>query len=510
MLPYLPDEILNGIFSHLLTPSQRHYYCRNDRHDDCTQVRLVCRRWNAIATKGLLGTLVLRHSVATINDNFGSWNRLLDSLSFRSDVQRVAIETAPLVKDPFSIYNGLCEAFRWPVSWHNYNAQWPEFESAIDRIRHLPNLDAIELRFTADCLGYRGEMERNWEMAYMGVSLSTTPIEEPIMSREYTLEALKRAMQGRNGNPNLSRVREVVLENLQNRLSEYAILPDVIQDIERLHIKITSEGEGRFARTTEIQRSYRYETRTFPYYLEYRILSFAPNLVELTLAGKNWSGIPGAFRGMDIHFPRLKTLTLGGLDILLERHFDWVLRHKSLTTLRLHQCTIATHCLVQQPEFSFWGVELDGWVRVQDDNHDTEGEHRFHIRHIPRPDHDEPGWYVGPLRWNTLFDSIGEELPLLQDFIFDGEKWETYFRHVEDPYYLLSIDFRYSAFAHCWTHLVLSFGEMPVLQCLDECHYVQAGMPGTPEELVYLTEQADSQALEKLLQTVQTRRRERY
>ncbi|KAM0420033.1 hypothetical protein ACHAPD_003602 [Fusarium lateritium] len=203
-------------------------------------------------------------------------------------------------------------------------------------------------------------------MNLMDVSLDITPVEEPTNTRLHSLKALARAIQERNKRPNLSTVRELVLENLQNVPILDSVATDPLRDIERLHIKILSE--------------------------EYGILDLVPNLVELTLAGKNWAAIPGAFYGMDVVFPRLDTLTLQGLENLHKWHFDWVLSHKSLRNLNLHQCTIATHCLVQQPKFVFWRVNLDGWVRVQDDTHDPDHQHRFPIDYTPTPDDDEPGW----------------------------------------------------------------------------------------------------------------------
>ncbi|KAG8356690.1 hypothetical protein FVEN_g5555 [Fusarium venenatum] len=449
MIPYLPDEILSAIFSHLLTPSQRHH-CRDDWHHDSTQVRLVCHRWNAIATKCLLGTLVLRHSGITMNDKFRAWHKLVDSDRLRPDRE----------------------------------GRWPEFESAINRIRHLPKLDAIEVRFTAACIGPEGEIERNHQMNLMDVSLDITPVEEPTNTRLHSLKALARAIQERNKRPNLSTVRELVLENLQNVPILDSVATDPLRDIERLHIKILSE--------------------------EYGILDLVPNLVELTLAGKNWAAIPGAFYGMDVVFPRLDTLTLQGLENLHKWHFDWVLSHKSLRNLNLHQCTIATHCLVQQPKFVFWRVNLDGWVRVQDDTHDPDHQHRFPIDYTPTPDDDEPGWYVSSLWWDTLFDRIRKHLPRLEAFSFDAKEWENYFRHVEDPLSSYTeIGFRYSWFAHGWSLLQPRpwLPERSVLNCIEKCQYVEAGVIGRPEVLPDITEQADSQALEKLLQTVEGRRR---
>jgi hypothetical protein len=58
---------------------------------------------------------------------------------------------------------------------------------------------------------------------------------------------------------------------------------------------------------------------------------------------------------------------------------------------------------------------------------------------------------------------------------------------------------RYLAFAQRWF-------ELPVDYFTVGCHHVQENMSGKPEELLALTEPADRQALNRLLQTTKERR----
>ncbi|KAG8668440.1 hypothetical protein FPOAC2_07722 [Fusarium poae] len=496
MPPYLPDEVLNEIFSHLLTPNRKHHF-RHDWHDDCTQVRLVCKRWNVVATQHLLSTVVLRHSCFTMNDNFRSWHKLLNSRPVRNSVRRIAIETALQVEEWGSDDRGACEVSRWPLSWRR-DGKWREFESAVNRLRHLPNLDAIEVRFTSTCIGPAGETEEALEYP----DYVNEPREEPPSTRLYTLEAIARAMYERNSHTNWNMASELVLENLQNSPLPQNIMQYLLEGIERLHLKIVAEGDGTWSRPEPVKQLYREELREFPGFLEedlfYRVSKI--HLVDLTLAGKNWGGIPGHFRASSIKLPSLKTLTLEGLTILNQDQFDWVLRTTTLTSLRLHSCAIATHCLVLQPEFSFWDVSLQGWKRVKDNTYAV-SQHRHPISHTPDPGALVPGWYVNPLRWATLFGSIAERLRLLKNFSFDGEVWETYFRQDKQDDCSDGMEGRYLGFAQGWSCL-----NEPHTEWFEHCGYIQDGVPGKPEELLELTRQTDGEALEEVLRTVKERR----
>ncbi|OBS20687.1 hypothetical protein FPOA_07026 [Fusarium poae] len=493
MPPYLPDEVLNEIFSHLLTPNRKHHF-HVDWHDDCTQVRLVCQRWNAIATQILLSTVVLRHTGFTMNDNFRSWHKLLNSRLVRNSVRRIAIETAPQVEDWESDEYGACEVFRWPLSWRAHG-KWPEFESAISRLRHLPNLDAIEVRFSSACIGPAGEIEEDEEYP----DSEDEAREESPSTRIFTLAVIGRALYARNSHNN--KASELVLENLQNRHIPENVAKYLLEGIERLHLKIVAEGDGVWSRTDPVKQLYREELREFPYLLAEDIYYSVSNnhLVELTLDGKNWGSIPGRFEGSYINLPSLKTLTIGGLTIPHQGQLDWILSKTTLTSLHLHHCAIVTHCLVLQPEFSFWEVSLQGWKRVKANTYDV-SRLRRPISHTPGPHALEPGWYVNPLRWATLFGIIGERLPLLENFSFDGEVWEAYFRQAEQHDFRDGMEARYLGFAQGWYRLNETH-----TQLFRNCGYVQDGMRGMPAELLELTRQADCEGLEELLQTVKER-----
>ncbi|GKU05065.1 f-box protein [Fusarium langsethiae] len=340
MQPNLPNEILSHIISRIPTDNEYHrLHTASLRH--LAQVRLVCRLWNEIATKHMFHTVTLFHSTERIFEDFGYWQELIDVVSVRKAARRVAIESG-------QEYDGGGISYEdWPVSWVEHG-KWPGFESAINRICDLPNLEAIEVRFTESCVGRNA----NGEPAAPNSQYNVEP--ETATTRFHTLRSVVRATKERASRPNTTVIRELVLENLQNMALTKDIAHDPFHNIQRLHIKILSENYANmWSRERRPDLIHREELREFPHYLQNTLLpSVADQLVELTISGKHWGGIPGEFNGNGLSFPKLKALTLDGLDILRQDQFDWVLEQKSLTILHLHNCTIATHCLVQQPEFA--------------------------------------------------------------------------------------------------------------------------------------------------------------
>ncbi|RGP75765.1 f-box protein [Fusarium sporotrichioides] len=303
------------------------------------QVRLVCRLWNKLATEHLFRNLTLRHDLESLDTHFDYWLNLTDLAHVNKFARRVAIESA--LQD----YDGSCYDGHWPPSWAKEGI-WPVFEDSIDRIIDMPNLDVIEIRFASCCAG-RNANRDPWapELEIANPETAAT--------RFHTLRAIVRAMEERSSRPNTSIIRELVLRNLQNMALPKDIADDLFHNIQRLHIKITTENYGtEYPDEERPDLIHREELREFPRYLQNTLLpSVAHQLVELTISGKHWGSIPGEFNGKGLTFLRLNTLTLDGFVILRKDQFDWILEQKSLTALHLHNCTIATYCLVQQTEF---------------------------------------------------------------------------------------------------------------------------------------------------------------
>ncbi|RSL52991.1 hypothetical protein CEP54_010619 [Fusarium duplospermum] len=449
-LNHFPDGVLSNIFSHLITKAQKHRL-HDDFIVDIWPVRLVCRRWNVLATPQLFQTLTLFHSEWAANKDFDFWKHMLATDAIRAAARRVAIESAP--------WDDLDERSSWVWEDWRYDNEWPEFTAAIERICDMPHLNALEVRFSSNCVGRDGNQE--------------DPEMELSITRENTLRAVLNAMRKRASRPNTSVIRELVLDNLQHIALPKDITDGLLENIERLHIFTAHENT--------------------------LLPSVAEQLVELTLASPaNWGAIPGEFNGKGLRFPQLKSLTLAEYVITRQDQFEWVLSLESLTSLCLHGCTIATHILVLQPEFAFWEVDMRWWKRVADPPElDDEDDVRPAYEISTGKRTLTPGFYVHSLRWDAMFDSIRERLPRLQEFRFTKEQWITFFRHSGEANPEALVD-RYMAFTQYWCEL-WSYN-------LKECGYVEENRPGLPEELLTITEEADRRALEKLLQTTRERR----
>jgi hypothetical protein len=120
--------------------------------------------------------------------------------------------------------------------------------------------------------------------------------------------------------------------------------------------------------------------------------SVAERLVELTLAGWLWGAIPVEFNGKGLSFPRLKRLKLDHYIILRQDQFDWVLEQRSLIDLQPYNCKIATHCVVHQDDFEYWGVNLSGWKKLADSYEEMHHPNLSSMLNTPHFGEIRPGW----------------------------------------------------------------------------------------------------------------------
>ncbi|KAJ4328103.1 hypothetical protein N0V84_001471 [Fusarium piperis] len=464
-----PNEVLSTIFSHLSTKRDKH--CLDSRYfPRVWPIRLVCRRWNDIATAQLFHTLTLHHTLRAKEEDFSSWHSLLETDAIRAAVRRVAIESSPWSpwRQPGDKYDDYLTDKR------------PEFASAINRICDLPHLDVLEVRFSRFCAG-RHTVRHKGNI-------------EPSTTRARTLKTVLKAMRRRAARPDTTVIRELVLDHLQNMPLPKDLTDGLLENIERLHLQIADE-----LTMTPEDRAHLCEWHEYHPYLQNTLLPpVAEQLVELTISGnQTWGAIPGQFNGKGLHFPRLKTLTLAQYVIARQDQFEWVLSLESLTSLRLHSCSIATHILVLQPDFARWKIDMRDWKRVTDRPMvQTYDEPRSRYKKNPDEHYLTPGYYLHPLRWDVMFESIRERLPHLQEFRFTKEDWDLFFRHASTSLGLVSD--RYIGFGKYWCPL-RDYN-------VAASHYIEENRWGEPKKLLEITEEADRRALERLLETTRERR----
>ncbi|KAK2042433.1 hypothetical protein LZ31DRAFT_500783 [Colletotrichum somersetense] len=356
--------------------------------------RLVCRKWNTLATRRLYHTikLVPRQGISEDEDEFKSWNKILDNAAARTAAQRVIIRSCP---DNLS-HDKIGDLEVWD-DWKK--GKYPGFTSAISRIVELPNIEALELHFSEACHGRDLE---SWE----GEG-------EPIEARLNTLKAVFQAIQDRaaQGNAECSKIRSLTICNLQNvphhDFVSSSLFKDIAKDIERLHLLVVEEyNEHGPDRDVFVQERLEYER-----HLQNDILPhFAENLTALSLFFREpWGAMPGHFDGGGLVFPRLKTLNLGNFVIKDNSHFDWVLSQKSLETLRMDSCYILSYLHTDTEHTAKRNLDTKDWQRLPN------GSYGF------LTEDDDIFSYDGT--WEAVFDKIRERLPNLRDLRVDETKY---------------------------------------------------------------------------------------
>ena len=134
----------------------------------------------------------------------------------------------------------------------------------------------------------------------------------------------------------------------------------------------------------------------------------------------------------DVHFPQLKSLSLGHFSFVDDKQLDWILGHSStLQELYLDDCPILISMRL------FLESDLSN-CQIPKSNMEVEGASDQQIFH-----------FTYPRRWHEYFSSIQRGLPYLRRFKFGvSESWDEYvlpFENEEEIVHALMHD-RYQVF----------------------------------------------------------------
>ncbi|KAM5356932.1 hypothetical protein ACJ41O_003578 [Fusarium nematophilum] len=477
-LNQLPPEILYLILAYLVEPSDTPTEPQNpDFVSYACAARLVCRKWNQLATPHLYQTLDLsKFEGAYYLDR---WNNLLDLQTARQAAQHVIIYTG---QDDFPDDLG-------HDLWSFYGmGRDVAFISAIDRIIELPKLSRLTLEFPD--ISWTPRDDSGWD-------------EHLIMkeSRDGTLTAVLDAMVKRAAHPDNVAIRSLTILHLLGHpipgVTSSHLFKEATRHVGHLHLQISSSYAPL---SDHYDDPFCKEQRQFEPFLQLELLPpLAGQLRALTLASRtNWGICSGSFDGRGLLFPNLQILTLGNYVIGSHGQFDWVLAQKSLKALHLDRCCIVSHLRIHEHLAEKWGLRTNDWKEWP--SFSFGNPYRFEKT------------FTFPGTWETTFDDIRNELPNLVDFRFNWAMEGTYFCRPDEFRTELS-PMRYIRFKGglrspgAWIEADEQDGHLGFTK-----HEVQDPRPVTDEEASILNpardrEEGDGLALNALLRVTEGRRR---
>ncbi|KAH7197705.1 uncharacterized protein B0J16DRAFT_328930 [Fusarium flagelliforme] len=398
----LPQEILKLVFEKLAEP-------RRPSHDDIVthnpiynlrKARRVCRLWNLIITPHLYSTISLKHKQGGgwRDQEFESWNRIIDLPIAKKAARCVIINTAPSDR-----YRDIDDE-----QWNQ--GTFPAFTSAMDRLIELPNITSLCIRFHESCLGRRrngnGEIDDDDDEAFIDLDEAGGFKEMPGTRRRF-LEAVFAAINKRATNLQNSTISSLTIFNLQNLVSQDLCVSqlsrNVMRNIAKLHLYIIEETlwEGDHFEVD----LYRPERYTYEPFLQTAILPvLSSQLTYLNLRFRqHWGTAPGYFDGRDLMLPHLRTLILGNFVISHRHHLDWVLAQTGLRRLRFEDCRILRNFTVRDESANTWGLRTHDWLFAPNtvDGRKNPG--------------DDNVSYIYPGTWDQVFQDIKQSLSCLVD-----------------------------------------------------------------------------------------------
>lgn len=360
-----------------LAPELTRLIMKHTDREGLKGLRQVSRSWSTFASEELFREIRLYPSETSL----AHWNEILGDERIRRLPRHITIQTQEYLDEDDEYEDEL----------------WEEFVDAIASVAKLPNVVSLEICFSSNCLG---ELEPNgFRMNTVADSIETR---HDVLSR--TFQAIKsRAAVGENQS-----IRSLIITNLQNYpvpdFTASEVFHDVMKDLDELHLQIATEQNEHGP-----DHDYtRVELQTFPRHLCADWLApVAHNLKALTIGmeRENWGPFPGYFAPSNLQFPNLKTLHLRYYTIAHDDQLDWILAQKSLQTLVLQNCMIASRLRIDPENFQQWRVKTHDWENLSAQEGQDNGW----------------GWLCSKYEgtWATVFDKITQSLPNLVDFKFN-------------------------------------------------------------------------------------------
>ncbi|KAF2501147.1 hypothetical protein BU16DRAFT_430523, partial [Lophium mytilinum] len=207
----------------------------------------------------------------------------------------------------------------------------------IANVGRFKNLQSVELKYHSMCAAPDSCL--GWPMDYNRSLGAYSP--ETTEFRTEVLGALMKAMNDKR-HP-ASGVRSLAIENLQDispkAVTQYDDFKEVFSHLDSLALHIATESHGVSPEASlELPEPHVfYDTELKDQWLR----PVSPHLEELALYGDDFWGYWPRCDLRSLHFPKLKSLSLGNLTFTHDWQLDWILSHAdTLEELRLDHCPI--------------------------------------------------------------------------------------------------------------------------------------------------------------------------
>ena len=364
----LPDELLEWCFQ---VADMR--YLR--------ALRLVNSRLLPLATKRLFC-----HVEVLPTDASAQKARLiLDDSKLNPLVTKITLNTSPSpVPNPLS-YD--CEG----------QAELPElYESVLGDVGRYQNLRSVELSYSDECAAAGAEVvgleKEVWETI------------------EYRSTILKMLMEGLNDEDHpATGVKSLTIKNLQDIVDRSVANSEdfraVLSRLESLSLQIVTEYDDAAPENTiYIEEPYKFFGDDLrQYWLE----PVRVNLTHLKLYATQtfWGYLPYC-NLPGLHFPKLKSLSLGNMTFTHDWQMDWILSHGStLESLTLDDCPIV-HAANLAME-----TKADRYPKLEPCRPATE-------------DYSDQSFWTYETRWHHHLQRLKDGLPHLKHFGFGHGPWD--------------------------------------------------------------------------------------
>ncbi|KAF7590810.1 hypothetical protein BBP40_002332 [Aspergillus hancockii] len=333
------------------------------------ELRLTCRSLSDIGKGRLFESITVFAEEEKSSDNFEKF--LEDS----SRAQLVAKVTFDLSKWEGDFDEDALDDTGEDSDLFTNQVKMRKFIKLFGRLRELPRLRSVVLRFHPDCC-----VDDVWKDVPQSVELRSLIMKHFMAS----LASLPRPTQ------------ELAIRDLQN-VNETD--PEVVENITKvlgnlraLRLNITNEhDEGNGEHDLEQAEPHIF----FPELSSFWLKPALSNLQHLTLYSSNYWGYYPKCDFQGIHFPQLKTIGLGNYAFVHDSQLDWILSHSStLTELYLDDCPILFEVAIYNKEKTLLDPET----------------------YTSSPGLGDANWASYDKRWHHYFKAFQNDLPHLRHF----------------------------------------------------------------------------------------------